>query len=33
MGLVNEHAAVDEVLEDRIRALGPWFHNLRINGI
>ena len=23
----------DEALADRIRALGPWFHNLRINGI
>ena len=33
MGLVNQHAAVEESLEDRIRALGPWFHNLRIHGI
>ena len=33
MGLLKEHAAVDDTLENRIRALGPWFHNLRIHGI
>lgn len=33
MELLKEHSAIDESLEDRIRALGPWFHNLRIHGI
>jgi len=33
MGLREERAAVEENLEDRVRALGPWFHNLRIHGI
>jgi len=33
MGLLKEHAAVEETLENRIRALGPWFHNLRIRGV
>src|SRR3954463_7826083 len=33
MGMVKEHPAAEETLEDRIRALGPWFHNLRIHGI
>lgn len=33
MGLLEEHEAVESPLADRIRALGPWFHNLRINGI
>jgi tRNA (mo5U34)-methyltransferase len=33
MESLKEHAAVDERLEDRIRALGPWFHNLRIRGL
>lgn len=33
MELLKEHAAGEETLEDRIRALGPWFHNLRIHGI
>src|SRR4051794_33458160 len=33
MSWLKQPAAVDERLEDRIRALGPWFHNLRIHGI
>ena len=33
MALVNQHAAIEEHLEDRIRALGPWFYNLRIHGV
>ncbi len=33
MELLREHAAVEQRLENKIRALGPWFHNLRIRGI
>ena len=33
MGFVKEPGAAETTLEDQIRALGPWFHNLRINGI
>src|SRR3954471_22149831 len=33
MSVLKERSAVEESLEDRIRALGPWFHNLRIHGI
>lgn len=33
MELLKEHAAIDMSLEDRIRTLGPWFHNLRIRGV
>lgn len=33
MGLLKEGSAIEEGLEDKIRALGPWFHNLRIHGI
>lgn len=33
MSMINQRAPVDEDLEDRIRTLGPWFHNLRIRGI
>jgi tRNA (mo5U34)-methyltransferase len=33
MGLLKERSAINEGLENKIRALGPWFHNLRIHGI
>jgi len=33
MSWLKQPAGVDESLDDRIRALGPWFHNLRIHGI
>lgn len=33
MGLLKERSAIEEGLGDKIRALGPWFHNLRICGI
>ena len=33
MSVLKERSAVEESVEDRIRALGPWFHNLRIHGI
>ena len=33
MGMLNQPAAAEEALEEKIRALAPWFHNLRIQGI
>lgn len=33
MQLLKEHSAIEGSLEDKIRALSPWFHNLRIQGI
>lgn len=33
MGLLKEHAVIEQALDDRIRALGPWFHNLRLRGV
>lgn len=32
MELLKERRAVQKGLKDMIRALGPWFHNLRIHG-
>jgi tRNA (mo5U34)-methyltransferase len=33
MGMLNQPAAAEEALQEKIRALAPWFHNLRIQGI